>query len=108
MASLLVSLMMAGLVTSINVITRTEDSLARSGSSLSLHCYTDRPWFLCVWTTKIGEKQFKHCAIQERRVSSVCAGDPRIVISGGDTRCSITINNVTSGVSVACNVMLWI
>ena len=31
------------------------------------------------------------------RVSSVCAGDPRIVISGGDTRCSITINNVTSG-----------
>ena len=27
----------------------------------------------------------------------MCAGDPRIVISGGDTRCSITINNVTSG-----------
>ena len=98
MASLVVTLMMTRMVTPINVVTRTEDSLARSGSSLSLHCYTDRPWFLCVWTTEIGEQKFKHCAIQERRVSSVCAGDPRIVISGADRRCSITINNVTSGV----------
>ena len=100
MTSLLVTVIIVGAVTPINVVTRTEDSLARSGSSLSLHCYTDRPWFLCVWTTEIGEKQFKHCAIQETRVSSVCAGDPRIVISGGDTRCSITINNVTSEVSI--------
>ena len=70
MAGVVVTLMMVGVVTSINVVTRTEDSLARSGSSLSLHCYTDRPWFLCVWTTEIGEKQFKHCAIQETRLNS--------------------------------------
>jgi len=70
MAGVLVSLLMVGVVTSINVVTRTEDSLARSGSSLSLHCYTDLPWFLCVWTTEIGEKQFKHCAIQETRHNS--------------------------------------
>ena len=74
-------------------VTRTsENVLVRSGSSLSLYCHTDTPWFFCVWTSPRGDKQ---CAIQENRVSSVCEGEPRIVISGGDNMCSITISNVT-------------
>ena len=97
--SLLVLVVLVGQVRGIHVTTRSEDSLVREGEvgvlhyinyiiytpgqALTLHCHTDTPWFLCVWTSSSGGKQ---CAIQERSVSSVCAGDPRIVISGAATR----------------------
>ena len=99
MMAVLVVLVMVGQVRGIHVTTRSEDSLVREGEvgvlhyinyiiytpaqALTLHCHTDTPWFLCVWTSSSGGKQ---CAIQERSVSSVCAGDPRIVISGAATR----------------------
>ena len=54
---------------------------------------TDSAWFLCVWTSPSGDKQ---CAIQESGVSSVCAGDPRIVIRGDSQTCGITVYNVTT------------
>ena len=102
-----VVMVMLGQVRGIHVTTRSEDSLVREGEvsvlhciiciiytvspvqALTLHCHTDTPWFLCVWTSSSGGKQ---CAIQERSVSSVCAGDPRIVMSGAATRLELATN----------------
>ena len=69
------------------------DTMVWEGSSLELGVRTDSAWFLCVWTSPSGDKQ---CAIQERGVTSVCAGDPRIVITGDTQTCGITVNNVTT------------
>ena len=96
---MMVMVVLVGQVRGIHVTTRSEDSLVREGEvgvlhyinyiictpaqAVTLHCHTDTPWFLCVWTSSSGGKQ---CAIQERSVSSVCAGDPRIVMSGAATR----------------------
>ena len=90
---LVTMMMMEGMMANIHVTRQSPSSTIKSHSRLSLYCHTDTPWFLCVWTSPRGDKQ---CAIQEHSVSSVCAGDERIVISGGDTTCSITINNVTA------------
>ena len=68
------------------------DPMVWEGSTLDLGVVTDSAWFLCVWTSPSGDKQ---CAIQESGVSSVCAGDPRIVITGDTQTCRITVTNVT-------------
>merc|ERR1719150_3516128 len=69
------------------------DRMVWEGSRLELGVRTDSAWFLCVWTSPSGDKQ---CAIQESGVSSVCAGDPRIVIRGDSQTCGITVTNVTT------------
>ena len=92
LAVTLMMIMMPGMMESIHVTRQSTSSVIKEHSRLSLYCHTDMPWFLCVWTSPKGDKQ---CAIQEHSISSVCAGDDRIMISGSDTTCSITINNVT-------------
>jgi len=72
-----------------------DGSVVEEGGSVSLLCQTDRRWFLCLWTSPLGDKQ---CAIQESEeaVSQVCQGDPRIMVQGESTHCGITVSNVTS------------
>ena len=69
------------------------DTMVWEGSRLELGVRTDSAWFLCVWISPSGDKK---CAIQETGVSSVCLGDPRIVITGDSQTCGITIQNVTT------------
>ena len=69
-------------------------SLVEEGGTVSFLCQTDRRWFLCLWTSPLGDKQ---CAIQEseKGASQVCQGDPRIMVQGDTTNCGITVSNVT-------------
>ena len=70
------------------------DPVVGAGEVMELEVRTDTAWFLCVWTSPSGDKQ---CAIQESGVSSVCAGDERIRITGTSHTCGITVTNVTTG-----------
>lgn len=80
-------------VAGIKINTVPGDTMVWQDSRLELGVRTDSAWFLCVWTSPRGDKQ---CAIQESGVSSVCAGDPRIVIRGDTQTCAITVYNVTT------------
>ena len=80
-------------VAGIKINTVPGDTMVWQDSRLELGVRTDSAWFLCVWTSPRGDKQ---CAIQESGVSSVCAGDPRIVIRGDSQTCGITVYNVTT------------
>ena len=68
--------------------------LVEEGGTVSFLCQTDRRWFLCLWTSPLGNKV---CAIQESEegASQVCQGDPRIMVQGDSTNCGITVSNVT-------------
>ena len=83
----------AVMVASIKISGVPGDSLVRAGEVMELGVRTDSAWFLCVWTSPRGDKQ---CAIQESGVSSVCAGDPRIRITGTSHSCGISVTNVTT------------
>ena len=80
-------------VEAIKINTGPGDTMVWEGSRLEMGVRTDSAWFLCVWTSPGGDKQ---CAIQESGVRSVCAGDPRIVITGDSQTCAITVTNVTT------------
>ena len=69
-------------------------SVVKEGGTVSLSCETDRGWFLCLWTSPLGQKV---CSIQESEngARQVCHGDHRIMGQGGATNCAITVNNVT-------------
>merc|ERR1719445_646030 len=90
---LVTMMMMEGMMANIHVTRQSPSSTTKSHSRLSLYCHTDSAWFLCVWTSPRGDKQ---CAIQESGVSSVCAGDPRIRITGTSHSCGISVTNVTT------------
>jgi len=91
--SVLLLSVLAVMVVGIKINTVPGDTMVWEGSRLELGVRTDSAWFLCVWTSPSGDKQ---CAIQESGVSSVCAGDPRIVIRGNSQTCGITVYNVTT------------
>ena len=90
----LLTVLVTGLtVESIKISRGPGDLMVGAGERMELEVVTDTAWFLCVWTSPRGDKE---CAIQERGVSSVCAGDPRIRITGTTNTCAISVNNVTT------------
>ena len=84
-------------------------SLIRSGSSGSLHCDSNQPWFICIWkgpnglaiTKTVG--QVRRTALVKLRVIFIfyqreCQGqdDKRFSVSGrgGGRRCVLDISNI--------------
>ena len=96
----LLMVQLSQVVMSIRIMDTSPPSrLVEEGGTVSFLCQTDRRWFLCLWTSPLGDKQ---CAIQESEegASQVCQGDPRIMVQGqgvfflvASCRCAMTWPN---------------
>ena len=63
----------------------------RLGSTTTLSCPSPGPWFFCVW---VSPSQGRSCHLRDQLGTDLCGGEERLVMTGNQSACHLTIAGV--------------